>query len=938
MLTISTALDKVLTGQGRSEHVRASVYDTTWRDLTSYPGFDAVDEVTWRGDIDSPFRTATVRLWRDVDALSLAPLMSGGAVSRRFNPATSPTALLSIGKRVRIDVAIVCADKSPAGGDWMTVFEGYIDSIDSAAGDHVVLECRDYAAMLQDKFIEEEAAVALVYYSGGVKIARIWQPSTAYSSGEFIVPTDGRRTISGSPRFYECTTGGTSGTSEPAWPTSSTVADNSATHTYRGTCTVDGTNMSISNVIQGMIDWAMPWGGSSTDPNGNALTTSGSPSWNLKPWLQDRESLYDAMRRLAEQLGWDLRYRYNGSEFVLTLYQPDRSASSPTRTFGASEYKTVNGLRVEGHGIRTAIQVVYSDASDLDPNGQPKRKVIKVTDSTSISAFGRKFMEIAESSASQIDTSTEATALANAALADLKDPKAMLEVELTQGFPYVEVGDYYRFSANSRHFSSAQDLAVAAFQCTAAEGRIRTTLTMRGQPAGAYWSWHKKDSQVARQKDRHSTVQLESIGPALVMNSVPGGVQMVIADEDPLKTSRALEYEFHVDSSSSGFTPSSSTLVAVSKTGEFTTTDLIPGKTYYGKVVPRVWNASKLVRGQPFGDSSNRTYASVAAGRNNTGHLVNTAEWGRVPLNGGFETHTDADAIADHWTAVSAYGSPNIIMSTSGGGWRGAKFLQTQAHTSVTTLDVHSAPFPVVALRHYQLHAAIKCDSVVGGATGPDLKIRWYDSADSYLSSTTLKTNIIPTTSWATNTFPYVFKAVSGAAYGRIQITQAPTATVQPVFWDEFRIERWFPFALARDSSGLSVADNTATRIQYDSVYHDPIACITTGASWVFTVPETGLWSFDACASLDWAAFSAVGTLELRLVHSASTGNCVLQRLDAYQASVPTVHGSRVWEMAAGDTVYFTLYHYGSSASKNMYNNDDFNYFSAVMVGDIPSG
>ena len=56
-----------------------------------------------------------------------------------------------------------------------------------------------------------------------------WEASTAYSVGDFVAPTtqNGKR--------YECTTAGTSDSSEPTWPTTAggTVEDNTATWTCR---------------------------------------------------------------------------------------------------------------------------------------------------------------------------------------------------------------------------------------------------------------------------------------------------------------------------------------------------------------------------------------------------------------------------------------------------------------------------------------------------------------------------------------------------------------------------------------------------------------------------------------------------------------------------------------------------------------------------------
>ena len=56
-----------------------------------------------------------------------------------------------------------------------------------------------------------------------------WAASTAYALGAIVIPT------ANNGLWYECTTAGTSGTAEPAWPTTegATVGDNTVTWTCR---------------------------------------------------------------------------------------------------------------------------------------------------------------------------------------------------------------------------------------------------------------------------------------------------------------------------------------------------------------------------------------------------------------------------------------------------------------------------------------------------------------------------------------------------------------------------------------------------------------------------------------------------------------------------------------------------------------------------------
>ncbi|MCX2728562.1 hypothetical protein OO015_13815 (plasmid) [Thermomicrobium sp. 4228-Ro] len=100
---------------------------------------------------------------------------------------------------------------------------------------------------LEQKFLEHMfknlpyTAPSTVYVS--LHTATVWQPNTAYSVGDYVIPT--AFNTSGPRRLYRCTTAGTSGASEPSWPTTEggTVNDGTVVWT-EATPTLDsGTNL-----------------------------------------------------------------------------------------------------------------------------------------------------------------------------------------------------------------------------------------------------------------------------------------------------------------------------------------------------------------------------------------------------------------------------------------------------------------------------------------------------------------------------------------------------------------------------------------------------------------------------------------------------------------------------------------------------------------------
>lgn len=226
-------------------------------------------------------------------------------------------------------------------------------------------------------------------------------------------------------------------------------------------------------------------------PNG----TSGDPypagdatAFAIIEYEQQRQSLFDAVKVLADQIGYDIRYRYHeGSginDFVLVLEEPDRTPVSTALTVTKSMMLKSPLISFNDAYIRNYIVVVY--------NGQDgKRENVFEKDDTSINAYGRRWMEISEESSSQIDTEAEATALAAAALADLKDPIAQFNLQIPFFYP-LQLKDYITIEADDVYFDSNKDLAVVSIEDTFMGGQAITTIRAEGTPATRKSTWTNK--------------------------------------------------------------------------------------------------------------------------------------------------------------------------------------------------------------------------------------------------------------------------------------------------------------------------------------------------------------------------------------------------------------------------------------------------------------
>lgn len=677
MRTISADNDAILTqAGGRKTLLRVDVKDSggTDRDLTTYPGENLVLGAQWGETVDSPGMSGTIKLKREVELLSLAPLMDSSPLNRAFNPAASPVPLLACKREVKIYTAIQPGDAG-AAPSWVLQFHGKIDAINWGNGEEVELKVSDLQGDLRDLFIEKERVYAHANPADGdsTKGLLIYENSTAYALNDLLFPTKANR----NGHFYKVTTAGTSGSSEPTWPTGggATVASGSAVFTEVGTTTM-ATGTAVETVMQQLL---------TDNGSGVTLSTPSSPSWLILSYIQNRVSLWDALRQLVDQIGWDLRYKWDSgsSSFKLTFYAPDRAKTTPDRTFSKSEKLELSRLEVDVADVRNVIRIVYSDSAILDAENNPIRAYLEVSDSGSITAFGRRFMEIAESSSSNIDTSAEAAVMANAAKADLATPVAEQEV-LFEYFPFVELGDLYRFSGDGLFHSGNLDLAVTGYQHSIDTQGATTSLSCRGKPSGGVDRWLSRAAEI-NPEDSHQLNLFNGTGLTINTSDVVGGTKLT-ATSNLDKKALAQEYEFHV-STSSGFTPSSATLVKVGQTNECVAPNLIPGTSYYTKVIPRARNATRIVRGLPSAE------VSFVAGRASSGHMNEGIALGDYPLNGGFETRLNTGGMPDHWYVnAGSYGS-DVTVKEDGSGLSGNRYIRLSPSSNV---EVGSAKIPIV--------------------------------------------------------------------------------------------------------------------------------------------------------------------------------------------------------------------------------------------------
>ena len=632
----------------RTHHVRVTIGGV---DVTDLGGRDWLVGLSYSSRVDDPLTSLSLQLAREFYSLSLSPLNVASKLNRDGGPTGTFEPVIAESALVVVDVAVV-PDGSPRSladelSLWREVFRGRIDTWD-AAGDTIRIECSDIAGDAAKSFIEHERAYAIARSPFGVDV---WAPGKTVALGDWIVPSQLPEPGSEITPVYECAYAGTTGAAEPEWPLTAglfadgtaqwgrtyfssatwaaltavalgdVVYDTASEHQY--VCCQSGTTGASepswpSVVGQGIADGSALWarlpdntdGGVAVEailagiladncPDAPELYVPVSSNCWRNPFVVTQQSTLEALRSLAQEIGWDVRLAYVATasdhatwgRWRLMFYAPDRAKTTPDLTLSPSEWVSLPKLAGSVEAIRNVIEVSYSDPNDLLPDGNPKRKRVKVEDAASIAKYRRMYMGLVAGTSNNVNTTAEATALANAALSDLASPGADLEVD----GPYrwnLEIGDLLRLIGNDSHFTANQTLAVVGISHDPTADR--TVLACRGKPTIGVRRWLEWG---AGPGVGSGPWYREPAGPIADSIAVtPSFRGAVVQFRPPVSLGRGkygeprdgdfASAELHI-STTDGFEIGESTLFAKSSASTFAVDGLAAGTTYYGRIVCR---------------------------------------------------------------------------------------------------------------------------------------------------------------------------------------------------------------------------------------------------------------------------------------------------------------------------------------------------------------
>ena len=225
---------------------------------------------------------------------------------------------------------------------------------------------------------------------------------------------------------------------------------------------------------------------------GTEVITPFSPGWTVNEYVQEEMSVMEALRRIAQQFGWDVRYfkSTGGLRFydpnrplLVNIWPPGTTRYITEATIGPDRYADITELAWGDDDVRNKWEGWYRDPASGLPAGP-----VLVEDEASQLRYGTRYARIYLDRASNITTDDEMTRFLTAALADTKDPFASHKITMPL-YPTVELNDFHTYQANGVEYDRDIQVAVAAYthHWESTEGSVpTTTIAARAQPIGAY--------------------------------------------------------------------------------------------------------------------------------------------------------------------------------------------------------------------------------------------------------------------------------------------------------------------------------------------------------------------------------------------------------------------------------------------------------------------
>lgn len=211
------------------------------------------------------------------------------------------------------------------------------------------------------------------------------------------------------------------------------------------------------------------------------LLVEGTPDFTIVEYMQQPIKVLDALRLIAQQRGWDLRWFH--SKHALRCYDPDRERTLIDAVITKNDYISVDRLDINDVDVRNQVMVWFGQETGA-------MSQVYMEDFNSIAQHGPRLVQIPMRRIKQLSNITVATRYCSLALEDMKDPLADQQVTMPF-FPIVELNDFYRYVANQDHYDMDQHWAISGYSHEFSATSGTTTLETRGKPMAAFRDYRR---------------------------------------------------------------------------------------------------------------------------------------------------------------------------------------------------------------------------------------------------------------------------------------------------------------------------------------------------------------------------------------------------------------------------------------------------------------
>lgn len=230
----------------------------------------------------------------------------------------------------------------------------------------------------------------------------------------------------------------------------------------------------------------------SFSPPEQHIVFEGVSDFTIEQYMQEPVKVLEAIRLVAQQRGWDLRWFQSRNH--LRCYDPDRERTIFDAVISANEYINVERLEISDVDVRNQVLVWYS----LETGAVAQ---VYMEDAASIQQHHARFVQIPMRRIKQLNNLTVATRYCSLALEDMKSPLADQQVTMPY-FPIVELNDFYNYVANFDHYDVDQSWAISGYTHEFSQDTGITTLETRGKPMAAFRDYRRgEDDMVAMSTD-----------------------------------------------------------------------------------------------------------------------------------------------------------------------------------------------------------------------------------------------------------------------------------------------------------------------------------------------------------------------------------------------------------------------------------------------------